>query len=393
MIFRFVFTITLLLSCLFLVELFFQLNKYLNIFEAKTFDYSKAYNQTIFETPRAPDHIVDEITTKYKNFKPDNYEKARSLFNNQKTKLRSSSPYVPQKFIGMVNLKFKAPFKITDKSVNTKYNVTLFDSTYEFDAHRRRIVKNQKINANFKNIVLIGCSLTFGVGVNQGEDLASNLHQRMPKYNIYNLGIPGAGMNQMLQDLQSYKRLEDLNNRGGVVIYSMIYPHLERTFCSMACHNETQNWMALQNKNMYDINESGELVSLGSYKKYNKTQYWLREILAKSATLQFIGYDSPKVYDDFYINKYIQYLKYLQNFYKSKNLDFYLYIPIQNKFFDKSFLAQLETNSIKSFSYDQSQVLKSFAGRLNIPGDGHFSKMGNDFQAALISNYLKSQGY
>lgn len=391
--FGFVFSIITVIAGLFLVEMFFQLNSYLNLVEIKTVDYDKAYIQTVFDAPPTPKYIITELIKKYENFKPENYDRALDLFNSQKNKIRRSAPHVPQKFISMVDFKFEAPFKITDKSINTKFDITIFDSTYEFDSHRRRVVKNQKINAKSKNIVLIGCSLAFGVGVNQGEELASHLHARMPKYNIYNLGIPGAGMNQMLEDALVYKRLEDLNTQGGAVIYIMIYPHLERTFCSTACHSPSQDWMARQNKNIYEFNESGELVPTGAYNNINPAQYWTRELLAKSEALKFMGYDNPKRYDDDHIDKYIHFLKYLQSFYKSKNLDFYLFLPTQNKLFPPTFMAQLEKNSIKSFAYRNNQVLEWFAGRLNIPGDGHWNIMGNDFQSALIADYLKSQGY
>ncbi|MEQ1721957.1 MAG: hypothetical protein ABL930_02195 [Pseudobdellovibrio sp.] len=212
--------------------------------------------------------------------------------------------------------------------------------------------------------------MTFGIGVNQGEDLASFLYQKMPKYNVYNMGIPGGGMNEILSDVVKNMRLNDINNLGGAVVYTMFNTHITRTFCSVECHEGPAKWMKYQLKDTYDFNDAGELISTGSYFESNRLLFYHREILAKSNFLKFIGFERPKHYSDEYIEKYIRYINFLKTHYQKFNLEFYVYLPIVDNFFSVDFKTRLEKNGIKVIAYNNKNLQIHLREKLNIPGEG-----------------------
>ncbi len=350
--------------------------------------------------PAPPEDILNAIAEKYKTYKPTNYEIRNELLadkiqaDDRNITTRVSTPFVTQQYIkGLKSFKQK-PYKIHEYIHNNTRNVEIFDVTYEFNENRTRKVEKLKINNKNKNLVLVGCSLTFGVGVNQGEDLASFLYQKMPQYNVYNMGIPGGGMNDFLTDVIKLKRLNNINKVGGAVIYTMIYPHITRAFCSLECHEEPTKWMRLLINDTYDFKDSGELVSTGSYFESNRTLFYYRELLAKSNFLKFIGYERPKLYSDAYIDKYIEFIIFLKKHYQKMNLDFYLYLPKVNNMFPNDFLDRLENRGIKVLAFDNKNFKKYFnQQKLLIPGDGHMNKMGNDYHASVIADFLKKHGY
>lgn len=391
---RFGFSFTVFIFCLLGVEALFQANKIFKFIQPRTYDYNLTQLPVSERTLQVPESIYEEINQKYKDFKPQNYEIISELFRADKAfQVRKLEPYATNILINDQQHLKKSRYEIHETSYSNQKNVYIFDVKYEFDEHRRRIVKGQKIQPTQKNIVLLGCSLAFGVGVNQGEDLASFLHKKMPRYNIYNLGFPGGGMHQFMADIFQLNRLQDMNKQGGAVVYIMIYPHITRTFCSLECHEQSGRWMHRLNQYTYEFNNTGEPVLQDSYSKTRNALFYTREILAKSQFLKFIGYDRPKIHSEFEIDKYIKYLVYMQQHYKKMNLDFYVYFPKSTGIFPDNFFSMLEEQGVKYFDYNSSNSDLNFSSRITIPGDGHWTKMGNDFQASLIADYLKKQGY
>jgi hypothetical protein len=75
------------------------------------------------------------------------------------------------------------------------------------------------------NLVVIGCSFTFGWGVSDNETFAARLQQRHPEWHVMNLGVPGYGT------YQSLLRLEQLLASGvkpARVLYGYMQGHETR---------------------------------------------------------------------------------------------------------------------------------------------------------------------
>jgi hypothetical protein len=59
-----------------------------------------------------------------------------------------------------------------------------------------------------KNIVILGDSYTFGIGVNDGEEYAAILNERLKdEYNVVNLALGGYGLTQQIRIFYEYGQL------------------------------------------------------------------------------------------------------------------------------------------------------------------------------------------
>lgn len=368
-----------------MVELFFQMNAVFNFIPSQTYKVLEFPNK--FKT--ITDKNLKILISEYQNFNISNYS-IRNELRIGGPRERHYKPFPPESFIEGKKYFITSDKEINDIHIEANKKIELFNVNYIFDENKIRLTKGAKRNANSKNIVLVGCSLVFGTGVNQGEDISSYLTQYMPDYNVYNMGIPSGGMSDFLNDIFIYKRLQP-NQNGGAVVYMMIYDHLERTFCSLDCYRESRkNWILP--KNYYELNEKNEVFTLGSHQKSKPVKYLIYSTLAKSEFLKYIGFDRPRIYDKNEIEKYLEFVKTLKNFYKKNfNLDFYVYLPHPNRYFPTDLVPLIESHGIKTFA--AGNVPEVIRDKIEILGDGHWSQLGNNYHSLILTDYLKSEGY
>lgn len=281
---------------------------------------------------------------------------------------------------------------VTATKNNSELNRVIFSANYNFDENRTRIVPQQIISKKKKNILLIGCSFTFGVGVQDNQTIAHFLKQKLPNYNIYNLGIPSGGMSDMLDDIYTYDRIKELNKNGGVVIYYFVEDHFERTFCSLDCYRDRRiSWSP--NKNYYDFDSDEKLINHGQFKDSRPWRYQLFKHLGKSEFLKFVGFEHPKIYSRKEQQKYIKFIKTLQAHYVQFNLDFILYSDnMSTGQAQKDFYKDLSNNNIPFFLVKIPQK-KNFIQARQLVGDYHHSAFGNYSIASLLTHRLREIGY
>ncbi len=81
-------------------------------------------------------------------------------------------------------------------------DITLYDVLYTTDSRNHRITPyypQAKVA-----VVLVGCSFTFGNGINDEETFAYKLGKNLgPNYQVYNLGVPGTGPHRILSELEN----------------------------------------------------------------------------------------------------------------------------------------------------------------------------------------------
>lgn len=105
-----------------------------------------------------------------------------------------------------------------------EYNI---DATYTIDENSLRVVVPPGDPAN-DPVVFCGCSYTFGEGVEDNENLPSQVARRRPDLRVLNFGFSGYGPHQMLANLESGRIREISRKPPRVVIYQMIPPHVKR---------------------------------------------------------------------------------------------------------------------------------------------------------------------
>ena len=87
--------------------------------------------------------------------------------------------------------------------------------------------KDEIMNSNEREIVLFGCSFTYGVGLKENETFSHKLAGYTNR-SVFNRGIPGCGANHMLYMLEKGLSTDIKNPK--LFIYTYIEPHLYRLY-------------------------------------------------------------------------------------------------------------------------------------------------------------------
>lgn len=261
---------------------------------------------------------------------------------------------------------------------------------YKMTAEGYRSVPGQKLSDNNKNILLVGCSLTFGIGVDDNQTISYFLKKSFNKHNIINLGFPSGGLNDLIDDVLQRERYKRINANGGSVIYTFIPHHIERTLCKFDCYRG-EEWIL--RKNNYTWDHDGNPINLGTFKdSRSKIHNFIYNILAQSETLNYISFQSNQIPDSSDQLIFFRYLKFLSLEYKKKNLDFYFF-TLQPETLSQEFYENLNESGIHNISYSISNLPPEIRNKIEIPGDGHYTEVGNYLIAKLISYNLKNNNF
>jgi len=92
---------------------------------------------------------------------------------------------------------------------------------YKFNSHGYR-TKEFEFNSDKKSIICIGCSFTYGTGINVEDSWPSHIERAFPEYNVYNLGVPGSSGDTIARILTN---IENLLNPAMILI---LWPEIHR---------------------------------------------------------------------------------------------------------------------------------------------------------------------
>lgn len=108
-----------------------------------------------------------------------------------------------------------------------KTGETIFNVVYSTDPYRRRTTIPN--NPNDKALLFLGCSYTFGWGVNDDETLPSQLAALMPGYQVFNYGQGGMGTSNVYQLMLSKDLHKQDVPKKAAMIYLFLHVHIRRT--------------------------------------------------------------------------------------------------------------------------------------------------------------------
>lgn len=241
---------------------------------------------------------------------------------------------------------------------------------------------------NHSNILFFGDSFTFGEGVNDDETYPYFISKRRPESAIYNLGVPGMGLNDILYDLEygDLAKYKDIQKRKTITVYTYMNDHLNRFFCSMNCYQDGQQW--LLKKANYDRN----LKFLGSFAQSNSIKISLYKFFAKSELLKFLGINWPIRFSEEHFDTFaraIVKLKKLSNQkFGSEEFYFVFYPRDTSLIYAKSLIPYLKKYEIKYLIYEGIDFDLVKDNIDSIPLDHHPTAMAQYLTAYLLDRDL-----
>ena len=138
----------------------------------------------------------------------------------------------------------------------------------------------------------LGCSFTFGEGVEDAETFPSRVASLLPPYRVYNFGILGSSPSEMLEHQlrgRDFRRNKAIREPSGYVFFTFIDDHVARV----------QGTMRYLGRNTYERKRpsfrivNGRLIYEGAFADAHPYWTWLASQLSKSELWQFLRVDLP----------------------------------------------------------------------------------------------------
>jgi hypothetical protein len=106
---------------------------------------------------------------------------------------------------------------------------TLYDVIYTLDAWGYRVTPVESARRRHQFIGFLGCSVTFGEGVRDGETMPYYIGRLAKRFQPYNYGWRGGGPAEALRMFEERDVAAKIPQRLGLWVYTFIDDHVERT--------------------------------------------------------------------------------------------------------------------------------------------------------------------
>lgn len=172
---------------------------------------------------------------------------------------------------------------------NTKKGKLIFDTNYTINHNNLRITGVTDYKSNAQSVLFMGCSFTYGVGLQDQQSLPYVFNQKTAnKFNVYNFGFSNYGPHQMLAILENdIEKKSLINNKVKYVFYTAILDHINRAASAL--------------KPKYVLNDENKLVFIENYqietKKKSSSEIFL-EHLANHSKSQIVNVIISKIYPE-----------------------------------------------------------------------------------------------
>jgi hypothetical protein len=168
-----------------------------------------------------------------------------------------------------------------------------YDVSYVIDEYGRRQVNGQGQSTADEFILFFGGSNTFGEGLNQGETLPDQVQRLAPGYHVYNYGIHGYGVSQMLDLIASRNLAAEISERKGLAVFYFVPGHMGRL---VGASNVVASWG--RNFSYYKIGPSGRVIREGDFAHGRQLLTLAYGLLQKSKVLKYFGVVFPLRYTE-----------------------------------------------------------------------------------------------
>lgn len=227
---------------------------------------------------------------------------------------------------------------------------------YVRDQFERRIVDNKNPSERNNLLIVAGCSLVFGDGVSEAETLPQIVSDHSKSYYVYNLGVRGGGVHNLLSMLMDPSLPEKIDlarrNEKATLVFVFWSEHVKRTAGTM--------WYVSQWRSTepyFDVTEEDRVVYRGSYAEAKPFLTAFYRLLGMSQLVSYLNFDWPRDITEGQIAYTARLMKEAQAVFKAKfgSDRFYVvsYAPFYAQFHAK-FAEAFKKQNINHIDYSHS---------------------------------------
>lgn len=264
----------------------------------------------------------------------------------------------------------------------------IYEVHYATDQWGRRITPLCSPEQKPFYILFLGCSFTFGEGLDQDETLPYFVGKLSPCYQPYNYACIGYGPGQMLAKLQSGSLSKEISQKKGLLIYGYMgeqsVGHIDRAVGTLYTFGWTRYFP------FYFLDRDGKLARNGDFDTGRPIRSLVYRMLRKSAIVRVFGINYPLGVADKDVDLTARIIEESCRVYRKDFLDqpFYVLIfPGAVESTTRKLVSKLQKAGIHCLDYT---ALSQFADpEYRIAGDEHPSVQWNKELAGLIVRDLR----
>ncbi len=250
----------------------------------------------------------------------------------------------------------------------------------------RRLVPQQAESDSLK-MAFLGCSFTYGYGVNDKDNFVSKIQNSMPNWRIDNYATPGFGT------VQSYLQLQEIlkENDTKVVVLCFsdfhfirnVMSHIYRSNLKIGFRNSSKDVDTRMEKANFPYIPNSDLKV--QYNKWDElySNYYLREYLASSNWMQ-TNVDKFKDRNLNSVNVTVALLLKMKRMCDEKDVEFVVFC-LDNSFETRQLQKSLNFKNWKNIHFNFGS--KSLTNR---PYDSHPNAKGHSWMAKKMIPFLKN---
>lgn len=277
-----------------------------------------------------------------------------------------------------------ASFRVLNRT-HVVYDITI---TADEFARRPSRPKNSQRNSP-EHLLLLGCSYTFGHGLNEEDTLSWQINEMQSKFEAYNNGFGGYGPNDTLWRFREGDFLAGISQRKGVAIYTFIAPQFFRAIYSTFNSPWGQNLSAFE--------ESGNsLRFVGDFRTARPYTTDLYNYLATTKTFAFFQLTLPilRHYHYDYVARLIAAIR--DEYLNRTDLKNQFVVSIYPEFIKKIdivlFREALSRQKIHFIDYSNMSTSQYSSAPTRISYDGHPNRASQAIYAQWLLHDLKLKG-
>lgn len=257
----------------------------------------------------------------------------------------------------------------------------IYEMAYNLDSSGHRFTPDS-LTTNEKFGIFLGCSFTFGDGLNDNETIPFFFSKNTKTFKGYNFGYSGYGPNHALVKLQHDSLNKIVTQIDGIGFYVYIHDHIFRTIGSMS--NFTINYGKAP---CFEL-EKGNLVHKGLFIDAHPKQSWAYKKMRENGFCRYFGIGYPFWLRDKDFELTGKVLEEISKEFQEKfNTDkFYviIYPSMSQKDYeaDENIISYLKIKKIKYLDY--RKLFNLSPKGYFIPHDNHPTALANDILTKQI---------
>lgn len=366
------------------LELLCRINSYLEFIPTPIVFHSSAGTQA----PSTP-HPLEEKAKRFLSSSPFSHWKhlvdIPAHFERARKKKTKSSPHEM----------FKPHSSFQSRLDYPGLKSSIYNAVYSFDKYGFRKTPGSATEGASKRILFLGCSFTFGDGLNDTETFSHFFAQMNPGTDVLNSGGSGDGPHSALFGLSDPRsRFSRFKDRIDTAVYTALPDHIDRATCSYNnCIRNIQFSPSDLFGPMYVLNRKNELEYKGIFiDHFPWNQGWLKYINKSDFVKTFNLFSSGPSEEDYQLTVAIfkEMKTKLMRQWGVRRFVVALY-PLNSDYLVANTLQKrLEESGIETFNFNNLNA-QSTEYDLFYKMDGHPTPAGAYLYAWLLSESLKSK--